>query len=114
VTAGRAEAWPAAVVCPVRPGVPLRHLRGITSRAAAEVTGGWLETHPKVYQPHLSLAYAHDHVDHDPVRAWLSNAPAAEVALPVTRLVLVAQKHDHREIAWRLLNEIPLGGPGMS
>lgn len=38
--------------------------------------------------------------------ATLSNAPG--VALPVTKLALVAQRHDGREITFRALDEIPL------
>jgi 2'-5' RNA ligase len=111
VTACRAEAWPTALVCPIRPGAPLRHLWQVTTSAAARVTGGRISTVPGVYHPHLSLAYAHDHVEHEPVKAWLSDATASEVALPVTRLVLVAQQHDRRHITWRLVDEIPLTEP---
>jgi len=110
VTAGRAEAWNTGVVCPIRPGPPLRHLWEVTTGAADEVTAGTLEIRPRVYYPHLTLAYAHDHADHGPMRAWITDSSATEVALPVTRLTLVAQQHDRREITWRLIDEVPLTG----
>ena len=108
ITAGRAEAWNTGVVCPVRPGTALRHLWQLTTSAAAQVTAAAFETRPRVYHPHLCLAYAYDHVDHELLRAWLSDSTATEVALPVTRLTLVAQQHDRRQITWRLIHEIPL------
>jgi 2'-5' RNA ligase len=110
VTAGRAEAWNTGVVCPVRPGPALRRLWQVTTAVAAEVTAGKHETRPAVYYPHLTLAYAHGHVDHRPMRAWISDSTAAEIALPVTGLVLVAQQHDYREITFRVLGEVPLTG----
>ena len=110
VTAGRAEAWHTGVVCPIRPGSSLRHLWHVTTTTADQVTAGAWETRPRVYYPHLTLAYAHDHVDHGPLRAWISDSSAAEVALPVTRLALVAQQHDRREITFRLIDEVPLTG----
>ena len=110
VTAGRAEAWHTGVVCPIRPGPSLRHLWHVTTTTADQVTAGAWETRPRVYYPHLTLAYAHDHVDHGPLRAWISDSSAAEVALPVTRLALVAQQHDRREITFRLIDEVPLTG----
>jgi 2'-5' RNA ligase len=108
VTAGRPEIWGTGVVCSVRPGAPLRELWQITTSAAGQVTAGTCQKRPFVYHPHLTLAYAHDHVDDGPMRAWLSDTTAAEVALPVTRLVLVAQQHDRRKITWRQIDEVPL------
>jgi 2'-5' RNA ligase len=110
VTAGRAEAWNTGVVCPLRPGASLRHLWHVTTSAAGEVTAGTQEIRSRVYYPHLTLAYALDHVDHGPMRAWISDSTAVEVALPVIRLALVAQQHDRREITWRLVDEVPLIG----
>ena len=58
-TVGPAEAWHTGIVCPVRPGPPLRRLWQITSGAAAEITGGACPTRPAVhYYPHLTVAYA--------------------------------------------------------
>jgi 2'-5' RNA ligase len=108
VTAGRADAWETGVVCPVRPGYLLRFLRQVTTGTGREVTGGRFGTHQPVYCPHLTLAYAVAHVDHGPVRAWISDCEAVEVALPVSRLVLVAQRHDRREITCRLIDEVAL------
>lgn len=110
VTVGRAEAWETGVVCPVRPGYLLRFLRQVTSAVGREVTGGRSGADPPVYYPHLTLAYAVTHVDHGPVRAWISDCEANEVALQVTRLVLVARQHDRREITWRIIDEVPLTG----
>jgi 2'-5' RNA ligase len=110
VTAGLAEAWATGVVCPFWPVSLLRGLWQVTTGAAREVTGGRLGTHPPEYHPHLALAYAVAHVDHRLVRARISDCAAAEVALPVTSLALVAQQHDRREITWRLIDEIPLAG----
>ena len=76
VTAGRAEAWEAGVVCPVRPGYLLRFPRQVIAE----------------------------------VRAWLSDCEAPEPELLVARLVLVAQRHDRREITWRVIDEVALSG----
>jgi 2'-5' RNA ligase len=107
---GPAEAWHGGIVCPVRPGPPLRRLWQITADAAAAVTGGACETRPAVYYPHLTLAYAHDHVDHGPVRVWLIDHAPAPAAMPVTALALVAQQHDRRQITWRPVSQVPLAG----
>jgi 2'-5' RNA ligase len=106
VTAGRAEAWEAGVVCPVRPGYLLRFLRQVT----AEVAGRRPGSGPPAYCPHLTLAYAAARVDPGPVRAWLSDCEAPEAELQVARLVLVAQQHDSREITWRIIDEVALSG----
>jgi 2'-5' RNA ligase len=108
VTAGRPEVWRTGIVCPIRPGPPLRHLWQVTTSAADQVTAATCQTRPGVYHPHLALAYGYDHVDDGPLRAWISDSNAADIALPVTRLVLVAQQHDCRQITWRLIEEIPL------
>jgi 2'-5' RNA ligase len=111
VTAGRAEAWHAGIVCPVRPGQPLRELHQVTAAAAARVTGT-AAPGPDDYYPHLTLAYATGPADHRPLRAWLADSDAAEVPLPVTELALVAQRHDGRAITWELLDRVALAaGP---
>jgi 2'-5' RNA ligase len=110
VTAGRAEAWETSVVCALRPGYLLGTLWQVTTSAARDVTGSRFGVVPPVYHPHMALAYAVAHVDNEPMRAWISDCDAAEVALPVTRLVLVAQQHDRREITFRIIEEIPLAG----
>jgi 2'-5' RNA ligase len=110
ITAGRAEAWEHAIVCPVRPGHLLASLWQVTTGAYRQVTGTGREISPAVYHPHLSLAYAIRHLDADLVRAWLADSDAPEVAFPVTSLVLVAQQHDRREITFRILEQIPLAG----
>lgn len=110
VTAGRAEAWENGIVCPVRPGYLLASLWQLTTSAATEVTGGRFGVSPAVFHPHLSLAYAIAHVDQAAVRAQLADCDAPEMALPVTKLTLVAQRHDGREITFRVLEEIPLAG----
>lgn len=108
VTAGRAEAQEHGMVCPLRPGYLLASLWRLTTSATAEVTGGRFEISPAVFHPHLSLAYATAHVDQDGIRAQLADSDAPEMALPVTRLVLVAQRHDGHQITFRVLDEIPL------
>lgn len=108
VTAGRAEAWEHGIVCPIRPGYLLSSLWQLTTSAATEVTRGRFEVRPAVYHPHIALAYAIAHIDQAAVRAELADCDAPEVALPVTKLVLVAQQHDGREITFRILEEIPL------
>lgn len=110
VIAGRPEAWENGIVCPIRPGYLLASLWQLTTSAATEVTGGRFEVRPAVYHPHVSLAYATAHIDQAAVRAELADCDASEVALPVTKLVLVAQQHDGREITFRILEEIPLAG----
>jgi 2'-5' RNA ligase len=108
VTASRAQAWETSIVCPLRPGYLLATLWQVTTSAAMEITGGRLGIHPAVYHPHLTLAYATARVDTEPMRAWLADCDAGEVALPITRLALVAQRHDGREITFRVLRDIPL------
>jgi 2'-5' RNA ligase len=110
VTSARAQAWEHGIVCPIRPGSPLNALWQVTTSAATQITGSRFETRPPVYHPHLSLAYATGHVDQDPIRAWLSDCDAPEIPIPVTGLVLVAQQHDGREITFRVLDHVPLGG----
>jgi len=112
VTVGRAEAWDGGIVCPLRPSTPLRSLWQITTGAARTVTGEEFGVTPADFYPHLTLAYATASVDAGPLRAWLGADDAREVALAVTGLALVAQRHDHREITWRLVDQIPLTGPG--
>lgn len=110
VTAGRAEAWENGLVCPIRPGYLLASLWQLATSASAEVTGRRFEVIPAVFHPHLSLAYATAHVGQAVVRAQLADSDAPEIALRVTKLVLVAQRHDGREITFRVLDEIPLDG----
>jgi 2'-5' RNA ligase len=106
VTAGRAEAWEAGVVCPVRPGYLLRFLRQVI----AEVAGRGPGSDPPAYCPHLTLAFAVARGGQGPVRAWLSDCEVPEAELLVARLVLVAQRHDRREITWRVIDEVALCG----
>lgn len=110
VTAGRPEAWAGGIVCPLRPGQPMRHLWQLTSAAAREATGGRLPYLPEIYDPHMSLAYSTAAVPDSPARAWLSDHDISEVPFPVTHLSLVAQRHDRREITWRLIDQVPLTG----
>jgi 2'-5' RNA ligase len=111
VTTRPAEAWNGGIVCPLRPSAPLRSLWQITTSAAQAVTGDRFGPPATDFYPHLALAYATAHVDPEPLRIWLEDSDPVEVALPVTGITLVAQRHDHREITWRLLGQIPLTGP---
>jgi 2'-5' RNA ligase len=110
VTAARAEAWETSVVCPLRPGYLLSNLWHVVTTVSKTVTGSRFSTHASVFHPHLALAYGTAHLDQDQMRAWLSDCDAAEVPLPVTRLVLVAQKHNAREITFRVLDQVSLMG----
>ncbi len=110
VTAGRAEVWETSVVCALRPGYLLGTLWHLVTSTSRAVTGPRLDIIPAVYHPHLALAYATAHLDQAPMRAWLTDCDAAETALPVTRLVLVAQQHNGREITFRVVDEIALTG----
>jgi 2'-5' RNA ligase len=110
VTVGRPEVWETSVVCPVRPAYLLRFLRQIITDVGREVTVGRMGFHEPSYCPHLTLAYAVTHVEQEPVRAWIADCEAAEDTLPVTRLVLVAQRHDGHEITWRVIDEVALTG----
>lgn len=110
VTAGRAEVWETSVVCPLRPGYLLGNLWHLVTSASRAVAGARLDIQPAVYHPHLALAYATAYLDQAPMRAWLADCDAAEAALPVTRLVLVAQQHDGREITFRVIDEVALTG----
>ena len=58
--------------------------------------------------PAMTLAYAVAHVGSEPVREWIADCEAAEETLRVTRLVLVAQRHDRQEITWRVIDEVAL------
>jgi 2'-5' RNA ligase len=110
VIAGRAEAWETSVVCPLRPGYLLGQLWHVVTNATRTVAGSRLDIIPAVFHPHMTLAYATGHVEQAEIRAWLADCEATEVAFPVTRLVLVSQKHDGREITFRVVSEIPLTG----
>lgn len=110
VTLGRAEVWDTGVVCPARPAYMLRFLQQAISAVSREVTGGRFGVHPSVYCPHLTVARAFTHVDNGPVRAWISDCEAADLTLTITRLVLVAQQHDRREITWRIIDDVALTG----
>jgi len=110
VIAGRAEAWETSVVCPLRPGYLLGELWHVVTSATRTVTGSRFAIRPAVYHPHMALAYATGHIEQAEIRAWLADCEASEAAFPVTRLVLVAQKHDGREITFRVVSEIPLAG----
>jgi 2'-5' RNA ligase len=110
VTVGRAEAWEHGIVCPVRPGYLLANLWQVTTSAFKDVTGNRFAVRPAVFHPHLSLAYATSHVDSGQVRAWLADCDAPEVAVPVTAVVLAAQRHDRHQITFRILDQVPLAG----
>jgi 2'-5' RNA ligase len=109
LTVRRAEIWRHGVVCPVWPGQPLRKLWDFTTTVGHEVTGGRFGIRPDVYHPHLALANAVSYVDDAPLRAWLSDHDIPEVKLGVSHLSLLAQRHDGRQITWRLIRSIPLG-----
>lgn len=109
VTVDRAQVWPAGIVCPVRPGKPLRRLHKITA-GAATAAGGGVRVLPEVYAPHMSLAYSTGKAPNGPARAWLADCNSSGACLPVTALSLVRQKHDGRQITWRLVEQITLGG----
>jgi 2'-5' RNA ligase len=110
VTVGRAEAWETSVVCPVRPAHLLRFLREVITEVSREAAVGRFSADEASYTPHLTLAYAVAQVDSEPVREWIAGCDAAEKTLHVTRLVLVAQRHDRREITWRVIDEVALAG----
>jgi 2'-5' RNA ligase len=109
-TVGRAEVWETSLVCPVRPAYLLRFLRQVITDISREVTIGRFSADEASYTPHLTLAYAVAHVGQEPVRQWIADCEAAEETLHVTRLVLVAQRHDRQEITWRVIDEVALTG----
>lgn len=104
------QTWQYGLVCPIRPGEAVRRLWRLVVQAGRQVTGERFEIRPEPFYPHLTLAYPHGHVDHRPLRVWLSDCDIEPVRLPVTALSLVAQQHNRREITWRPLDEIPLNG----
>jgi 2'-5' RNA ligase len=110
VTIGRAEAWETSVACPVRPADMLRHLRQVIVDASGEVAVGRFAAGESPFLPHLTLAYAVVDVGSEPVRAWIADCEAAELRLPVTKLALVAQRHDRHQITWRVIDEVVLAG----
>jgi 2'-5' RNA ligase len=110
VTAGRAEAWDTSIVCPVRPAYLLRFLRQVITEISREVTIGRFGASEASYCPHLTLAYALAHVDNGQVREWIADCETTEETLHVTRLVLVAQRHDRHAITWRVIDEVALTG----
>ncbi len=85
-------------------------MRQLTTSATTEIAGGRFEVCPAAFHPHMSLAYATAHVDQAAIRAQLADCDAPEIALPAAKLVLVSQRHDGREITFRVLDEIPLAG----
>jgi 2'-5' RNA ligase len=107
---GKAQVQAAGIVCPVRAGPSLRQLWQAATGAGRNVTGKRYEVRPDPYDPHLTLAYACADVNDKPLQEWLSSRRIGTVAIPVTRLSLVAQRHDCKEITWRLLEHIPLSG----
>jgi 2'-5' RNA ligase len=110
VTIGHAEAWEAGVVCPVRPACLLRFLHQVITDVSREVAIGRFVAQEVAYCPHLTLAYAVAHIDSEPLREWIADCEATEETLQVTRLVLVAQRHDGQQITWRVIDEVALTG----
>jgi len=110
VTIGRAEAWETSVVCPVQPADLLRHLRQVIIDVSGEVAVSRFDAGESPFFPHLTLAYAVADVDPESVRAWIADSEAAELPLPVTKLVLVAQRHNRHQITWRVIDEVVLAG----
>jgi hypothetical protein len=55
-------------------------------------------------------AYGLAQADDGPLRAWLSGHDGAGLTVTVDRLVLVAQRHDEREITWRPVGSALFGG----
>jgi 2'-5' RNA ligase len=111
VTAKRAEPWGGGIVCPLHPSAPLRSLWQAATAAAQAVTGDRFGSPPAGFHPHLTLAYTTARMDRAPLQDWLDGSGAVEVALPVTGLALVAQRHNRREITWRVLEQVLLTGP---
>jgi hypothetical protein len=99
-----------AVECPARPGSPARRLWEVTAEATAAVIGDRVPVILAVYYPHLSLAYAVAHVDHRPMKVWLSDHDIAPLTVAVRKIALVAQSHDGQQITWRHILDVPLLG----
>ena len=78
--------------------------------AGWNVTGKRYEIRPDPDGPHLTLAYACADVNDGPLQGWLSSCRVGTATIPVTRLSLMAQRHDCKEITWRQLEHIPLSG----
>jgi len=109
LTIGPAKLWRGGIVCPATPADPVRRLWDITTGAARQITGDRFPTRPAVCHPHLSLAYGLAQAEDGPLRAWLSGHDGAGLTVTVDRLVLVAQRHDEREITWRAVDAAVFG-----
>jgi hypothetical protein len=96
-----------------RPCGPRPAARALWQAAADSTTavlGDRIPVVPAVYYPHMSLAYAVGHVDHRPMKAWLSDHDIAPLATRVEKVSLVAQSHDGHDITWRHILDVPLLG----
>ncbi|MEU1813540.1 2'-5' RNA ligase family protein [Micromonospora aurantiaca (nom. illeg.)] len=110
LTVDRPAVGSVAVECAARPGAPARRLWQATVEASTAVIGDRVPVLPAVYYPHMSLAYATDHVDHRPMKVWLSDHDIAPVTILVEHISLVAQSHNGRRITWHHILDVPLGG----
>lgn len=112
VTLSRPDIGTMAIESKGWPGAPHRALWDMTWQAQQAVVGERWPQIPAVSYPHLTHAYAGPggHLaDRSVLKAALSDLPGEPVILPVATLTLVAEWHDHREITWDVLAEVPLG-----
>ncbi|WP_048581545.1 2'-5' RNA ligase family protein [Streptomyces viridochromogenes] len=99
-----------AIECIGRPGAVSRPLWQLTADATAKATKRRFPTIPAAHYPHGSIAYAVGDVKRLPLKVWLSDNGPGPVTVPVSKISLVAQWHDHREIVWDHILDVPLLG----
>jgi 2'-5' RNA ligase len=65
--------------------------------------------HPKVFRPHVSLAYVNRDVPGAHLADLLAEAPEVRIATDVDRLTLAAVTRRDRHYQWRVRDEVELG-----
>lgn len=97
------------IACPISPTGTLQRLWRATREIAGQITAG--PSLPEDYMPHLTVAYSIGDGSPVPARRWLADHDHLLPEIPVTidRLFLVNQRHNMREITWRVHADLPLG-----
>ncbi|TQF01988.1 2'-5' RNA ligase family protein [Kitasatospora acidiphila] len=111
LTLHRPNVGAVALECSCTPGEPTRQLWRACAEEISSVTGNRFPLIPTVHYPHASIAYSTGKLaERAELKAWLSDHHTDPLTFIAHRVAVVAQQHDEREITWRLLAELPLGG----
>lgn len=97
-----------AVVLPVEPLKPLRHLQRRLRSATEQALGPGHRSSRARYWPHLSLGYANQVTPAVEVDSLLGQIGGSAGEVTVERLMLVAVDRDQRHYRWTVLGEVPL------